>query len=74
MKHYKNGSWELDLGGIYARELYILSDYLKELARTGEIGGVEFDYETLKARFNSLTGDVDIYDDYGNTTEETEEE
>ena len=74
MKHYENGSWELDLGGICARELYILADYLKELARVGEIDGVEFDNETLKARFNALTGDVDIYDDYGNTTEETEEE
>ena len=74
MKHYQDGSWELDLGGICARELYALADYLKELAETGEIGGVEFDNETLKARFNSHTGDVDIYDDYGNITEETEEE
>ena len=74
MNHYDNGSWELDLGGICGRELYILADLLKELARTGEVNGVEFDADTLKARFDSSTGDVDLYDDYGNTTLETEEE
>lgn len=74
MKHYENGSWELDLGGICYAELRQLADLLSELAEKGNVGGVEFDYETLHAVFDATTADVDLWDNYGNTTAETEEE
>lgn len=74
MKHYENGSWDLDLGGICYAELRQLADLLSELAEKGSACGVEFDYETLHAVFDSTTADVDLYDAYGNTTAETEEE
>ena len=71
MKMFNDGSWELDLGGISFREMAILAKMLTELADKGELYKQKYDLDTLKARFNSHTGEVDLYDDEGNTTEES---
>lgn len=65
-----NGSWELDLGGICYKEMYELGRLLTQLGEKGNIGGEEFDLETLHAKFNANTGEVDLYDGEDNTTEE----
>lgn len=73
MEHYPNGSWKLNLNGICARELWLLSELLAELADKGNVDGVELDLATLYARFDSHLGSVELFDEYGNTTEEMED-
>ena len=73
MQHYKDGSWELDLGGICSRELNELGELLKELGEKGEIARTKFDLETLHARFDAKKPEVYLIDNDGATTQEEEE-
>lgn len=70
----QDGSWDIDLGGLGYRELWLLGQMLEKLGDKGNINGQRFDLETLHAKFNNHTGEVDLYDEEGNTTEEDEEE
>lgn len=69
-----DGSWDLDLGGICYRELYELGRFLAKLGAKGNVDGTEFDLDTLHAKFNPHTGDVDLYDLEGNATCDVDEE
>lgn len=62
MRKYDDGSWDINLNGICYRELWELGQLLTELGDKGSLGGVEYDLETLRARFNASTGDVYLYD------------
>lgn len=74
MTHYQDGSWDLDLGGICYRELWLLGQLLVELGEKGEIDRTKFDLETLEARFDAKKPEVYLIDQEGNTTQEEEDE
>lgn len=69
-----DGSWGIDLGGICYREMWELGRLLTELGDKGKISGKQFDLDTLRAGFNSYTGEVFLYDEDGNTTLDKEDE
>ena len=62
---------ELELG---YRELGELAEMLTELADKGTLYGQEFDLDTLKVGYNCYTPEVFLFDDYGATTLEAQEE
>ena len=69
MRKYDDGSWDINLNGICYRELWELGQLLTKLGDEGKLNGVEFDLETLRANFNSYTGEVYIYDADGNVSD-----
>lgn len=66
--HY--ASWEIDLGGICYREMWLLGQLLEQLGDKGNIDGKEFDLEELKAIFDATSGDVFLTDGINTTLEE----
>lgn len=60
--------------GMGFRELAELAEMLTELADKGELYGQKFDLSTLKVCFDPYTPEVILFDDDGNTTEESEDE
>lgn len=60
--------------GMGFRELAELAEMLTELADKGELYGQKFDLDTLKVCFDPYKPEVILFDDDGNTTEESEDE
>ena len=65
VKNLADGSWDIDLGGMQYREMWELGQLLTELGDKGNIGGTEYDLDTLRAHFDSHKPDVYIYDACG---------
>ena len=60
--------------GLGYRELGELAEMLTELADKGKLYGQEFDLDTLKIGYDCYTPELFLFDDYGTTTLENEEE
>lgn len=60
--------------GMGFKELGDLADMLAELAEKGTLYGEEFDLDTLKIVYKPNFGVVDLYDDYGATTAESDDD
>ena len=60
--------------GLGYRELGELAEMLTELADKGKLYGQEFDLDTLKIGYDCYTPELFLFDDYGATTLENEEE
>lgn len=69
MEQFTNGDWDVSLQGICYREMALLGQLLYDLGHNGSINNVDFDLDTLHAHFNARTGEVNLYDLLGNTTE-----
>lgn len=60
--------------GMGYKELADLADMLAELAEKGTLYGEEFDLDTLKVVYKPNFGVVDLYDDFGATTAESDDD
>lgn len=60
--------------GMGYKELADLAEMLAELAEKGTLYGEEFDLDTLKVVYKPNFGVVDLYDDFGATTAESDDD